>query len=417
MEPYKDYGQQPIILKNVAVYLMKKWYTLVIAGIVFTLAGCGLTYLNVRNREGKESDAYALYVEERNNIVHSIEMAEEKIEEREQYVNKSIIMNIDSGNKPVMSLNVLIDVSGAKEGDNESTEKIVSYYIDILGNKELYEEISQELNLENSEAYVRELVTINETEQKFMFNIQTTYLDMTSAEKVMDIIIEYIQEHKEEVVGLTDSHTLEMTERSSRYVVDVELQNQQQYEFDAIYYLRQDKKELERILEELEVPSSALTMSPPIFGILGIIVMIIIWTLIYLFNGKLHSKEEIEKEFQLFMLGAWKDMDVSFEETVSIIKSRISGRLKEEKKVLFLTTLPEEKYSSFKEEILSELKENNIESEFISGIHMSSCEIDVLNNYHQVVILERAGVTVYSEMAKEIHDVSKMGKEIVGCIC
>ena len=416
MEQYKDYGQQPIILKNVAVYLMKKWYTLVIAGIVFTLAGCGLAYLNVRNREEKESDVYALYVEERNNIVHSIEMAEEKIEEREQYVNKSIIMNIDSGNKPVVSLNVLIDVSGAEEGYNESAEKIVSYYIDVLGNKELYEEISQELNLENSEAYVRELVTINETEQKFMFNIQTTYLDMTSAEKVMDIILEYIREHTGEVVGLTDSHTLEMTERSSRYVVDVELQNQQQYEFDAIYYLRQDKKELERILEELEVPSSALTMSPPIFGVLGIIVMIIIWMLIYLFNGKLHSKEEIEKEFQLFILGDWKDMDVSFEETLSIIKSRISGRL-EEKKVLFLTTLPEEKYSSFKEEILSELKENNIESEFISGIHMSSCEIDVLNNYRQVVILERAGVTVYSEMAKEIHDVSKMGKEIVGCIC
>ena len=247
---YQNKKQSIIDIIDLLFVLLKKILLILLVGIVFA-AGLGgyklfkslkaassantSTATGVfdisKKLDGETETQYSVRVRNVNragDLINSINVLNNQIENNRKYVANSIFMQIDSENEASSTANLVVTLDR-----NQSTRvdlALVSSYRQYILSGEYLVPLSEELNI--NQGYITELITATYDNSSIMVNtagessdvavVSITVIGPTVefTDRIMDLIIESVNAKCNELNTTVVSHTVSIAARQSSYKVD-----------------------------------------------------------------------------------------------------------------------------------------------------------------------------------------------------
>ncbi len=334
-------NSQPLIIDFVDLlfYILKKIWLVILCGIIF--AGILFGYkmystqkassinssniLDISVRLPGENDVkYSERVQDVNraaDLINSIDVLKNQIENNRKYVSESVIMKINSENEAVSTVNLIVTVN-----DNQTSKTdlaLLSTYKQYILSGEYLDTLSEEMGV--NQGYITELISAGYETSTISINtsdindsgiISITVIGPTIdfTESIMDSIIESVDKKYNELNSSVIKHSIAYASRQSSYKVDNNTRDKQYNITNRFESLQQqisnNDKAIETISTKLGIDKNSIysyfsfnsldtntaisfksLIKYVILGfIIGAAIVIIILMLIYIFNNKFFTQ-------------------------------------------------------------------------------------------------------------------------------
>lgn len=455
------YDEQEIDLKDllykVAIHLKQIVIVAIISGLLF--AGYAYYKTNKADKIAKalienKTEALELY---ENDIteqdVFNVEVYENNIQNQNRsidYLNNSIKLNINDS-KSNSQYNAYFTLTG-----RTNCTEIINYINSTIINNEIIDDFVKKLNIKNESIYftndhlIKELISItsnsknNTISMSDQSNVQNIVLSVISnsqqeSENLGNLIVDAILANKNEIletfainISLTNTN---FTNIDIKTISDEKtaLQNQISTlsttiksasdsfnDIQSRYYLYRS--------EEVEAPSMAKSIIKySIIGILiGGILMCVYYTMTYIFNGKLHTSDDLKwlnivnlgivytnKDHNKFYKKIFNKEYVDLHTQTNIINKKIEVLKKNNsyKNIVLVSSLSKESLSNTIDVISSSL---NIKKVY----YQITNNIEFVNEYEKknVVLLEVLEESRNNNIINETSLLKDLGLNVLGCI-
>jgi capsular polysaccharide biosynthesis protein len=358
-----------IDLKDLLKTILLRWRILLLAALIaaFGLNSFGI-YRSWRKKQNSQKvvseesqiDAYEAEcaalesvltqreIEEVNNTVSIYASYKENYEKTQEYNETSIRMQLDANRVPTAEMNFYINNHFATEypvmSAKDNTSDIIVAITDLLCSEEIYQGISDELNLGLDASYVQELIGAYAASANLLC-VTVNYTDQETTEAIAAILkskVDQIADDLQTIYGAFDitesSYTYSermnsalLTEQQSKVsalnnirTTMANLPNTLTDDQKAYYellvnhlYLTEEQeeaedsvtenKETESVSAESEVSSTSVKLIHKKYLVigfaLGFILMFCWYALLYLLSNRLHIAEEVTLYYQVPVLG------------------------------------------------------------------------------------------------------------------
>lgn len=223
--------EREIDLGIIFAYALKDWRKILIVSILFCLVGISYTGYKVAKGNAttydKSDESTQEYNEQKKLAEESVENTNNSINMLTQYMNSSILANIDPYNETVTatSLTVICPVSDSTEGlvvtSNDPANRIVQVYASYISDNLDYDELAKSFNITPQE--IKEVVTVKSNFDSDSIAIKVVGNDSTMTEKIMNYILESIKEKDSEIRKEYGEYKLISGNNSTNVVIDSEL--------------------------------------------------------------------------------------------------------------------------------------------------------------------------------------------------
>lgn len=270
IKPYEG-----IDIWHMICHIAKSWWKMVIAMAVFAILLGGLSYYkNARGlaaaaakdaaeEEQEETLSQILAVDEKEILARSglSEKAADEVlyyankyyynkkqyERQNNYLQESILMQMDPNNVWTTTLYYDLSVTGNAEGEKTADSAFAASYIAKISNEEVYDEIAKELGADIDSGYFAEVIRgssldqLSEVEDVTVISgnhedmkIVIRYTDRAGCEKIAAIIKEKISASNGAVTKEAGAHTLTLVGEQTEQRSDGELLSEQKNQIAAL---------------------------------------------------------------------------------------------------------------------------------------------------------------------------------------
>lgn len=454
MEPNNTYEQE-IDLKDLMFAVLYKWRPIILVAVVLAVLLGGYravsTYRSQNDAETVEKAqkdyevAVELYEKNRTNCEREIENLKKSIEDQQEYLEKSELMNMSPYDEWVAQTVLFIKTDYQIMPDMvyqnlNFTDTILTTYRTSLTNLEFLQTVADEIGMD--ERYLEEIVSVSVSGNLLTIDVKGETEDYV--EKIMDIMLEGVDDAKLRIRTSIGNHTVSMVSSSVGSLVDLGLQDKQKSQSDRLTTLNESLENKQDELNEMEEPEKPSTSTVAavksgvkyavLGGVLGAFMVVFFVCVIFLMSDKLYSAKELKSRYRVKILGtlpvsskkqfvvdAWlrkmegragsgKDASVEY----GLIAANISNYAGNVKSLMVAGTADMKLIS----QVVSGLESRLAGVKIITGGNVLRDEqaLRQLPECDGVVLVEQCRRSLYSDVALEIEKAKDLEKAVVGCV-
>lgn len=314
-----------IRIRDLLFALLHSWrkllWTVVILALLLggVMAAKGAMGLNPEAQEKahhRHVVALNQYIASRDSLESSIRDLETKLADWQEYMDKSVLMNMDYHNVYETSATLYVD-TGYQVNPQVSlqnpdyTPAVIVQYTTALTGSAFYQTVAQAVQMETK--YFRELITVQRLGDSTFF-IRVIGDTEASAVQIMEQILSYARSLTAGISKTVGAHSLRYTADPVAITVNVEVETRQEQERQKLTQDINQLAQYRQALEMMEEPQSpVMTLGRVIKdgikgailgGILGGVLAVLWLGVAFLLSDKVYSGEALETRLGIPVLGS-----------------------------------------------------------------------------------------------------------------
>lgn len=441
--------------------VIRQWKKILASLLVFALLLGGyqayqqISYANdPKNSEEKIEERYQTALEnyevQRENLQKDLENKKKSLASKEEYLEKSILLQIDPYDKYVA--NIVFTFSNIDESaqlfryPNTAADylpkKIRSQYIELWNSMDVPKDIGIAKYTDVEWKYLSELVSVICLEGELV-SIQAAGGTAFEAEELADAIYHYFETHQEIIARSSASHTFALLNRTTKNVIDEGLETKRENLKAEIETLKEGIENTNQSIEDLEEPEreegypiETIIIAVVKYAVLGAAAGTLLACLFiccwWIIANRAANSFQLERAVHAPFLGSLKIPEnladrladaamrergwTDREQALSYIREQTRANFPKEGKVLLLSTQPEEKVGAGMEELAETLsKEGHCICSAADALHNPKA-VEALQDCAAVVFAERAGYSSLSAICSSAAQVKRIQKPVLGVI-
>ena len=447
-------------LKALCFCVARKWKLMLVAALVLALAlggyrgWKGLSAVTDDQALAALQAAYeADYAKYQSQVVAfetKINQVQEDIRNHGVYMEESVLMGIDYRNTWTASVDLYVEtpentpVSGAGEGYTRA-DVIADAYRNMLVSNRVLEKAAETLDI--APQYLRELISIplpvyHEYQDGPLVTVLIRGGDAESAQKIMDSLLACLDTIRQEITTTMGEHTLSKVNAGVAAMVDEDLADLQEEAADRLLEYTDYLEEYRYGLGLLSAPGMPdMSMSSVVKGAIkyalvgflgGAFLVAIVACVGFVIGDKVYSAEELRSRFGLTVLGKvslnhkkrccidrlldrCEDRGKTEEQgALAVAAANVANHCPEKATLLVAGTAGEAGMAKIVEALTRALPGTAV----ISGDSLleSLAAIEGLSKCDAVLLVERCGVSRYSQIDAQLEAVKGMDKLLLGCV-
>ncbi len=462
----QERGEREINLVGLYWEILFGWRQIICMGVIFAILLSGAKYLKdsqeykkVQSATGKED---AILSDEEMQQVAEAKTLMSRVEEYENYLESSALMQINPYEKPLVELQYYVDsdytFNYTQENENDYTNNLMTLYNNFIVSGEMSKKIIKAAELSISQADVSELWVISQS--GYSISIKFTCPEAKKMNVVADIIKEQL-EKKEKELQQIGTHELKLLGESENLVVDyglVERKNSISNNIAAIYSQFKSLKtnftdEQLQLLDSEETgeangsntkltPRPRLSLKYVIIGTFAGIFLACAWIISkVLFSVQLQGAEEIRTYFNVRLLGEiskqlpQKRFLSAIDNKLLSIKDRRKKKLTLEQQIrlvaanislickqrdigyVYLTGSDYENVdASVLDMLKKELSAQNLQTKEGGNIFYDAESLKQGTEIGNILFVEQQGQSIYDEISNELNLAKEQNNFILGVV-
>ena len=462
-----------VSLPRLLLLTFRSWRSMLAAGLILAILLAGMKVMREYSNRSVSNEAHeeylaqmAMYDASVQSYSSAIERFQTKIDAKQNYFNDSVLMQINPHQECVSSVSMVVRTPGLENADETKSNaaqtesgsivnasNVVHAYNDFIKNGISYESFAQELGV--PEQSVRELVLVIVDQFHFssVFQIQARSADMDFSARLMDYILQQIEEKKGAFRDTLGEYELNVVSRNEETVVDTVLLQQQTDLQNTIATMQKNLQTSQTALKELIKPTEATGASMKqilkhgikysVVGMAGgIFLMILLHAIRILMKGRILTDDELNVAYGLRNIitlpaGASRreprsfidrfveklvsdapDMSSAAANDVLIAKVENLSAADEIRKVLLVGTVGGTRLESFANRLSKRAKESGspITFEASADIDKDAEAVRRLRTADACIVVEEVGETAYRDAAEAIELLLASGKPVLGTV-
>ena len=462
-----------VSLPRLLLLTFRSWRSMLAAGLILAILLAGMKVMREYSNRSVSNEAHeeylaqmAMYDASVQSYSSAIERFQTKIDAKQNYFNDSVLMQINPHQECVSSVSMVVRTPGLENADETKSNaaqtesgsivnasNVVHAYNDFIKNGISYESFAQELGV--PEQSVRELVLVIVDQFHFssVFQIQARSADMDFSARLMDYILQQIEEKKGAFRDTLGEYELNVVSRNEETVVDTVLLQQQTDLQNTIATMQKNLQTSQTALKELIKPTEATGASMKQilkhgikYGVVGmaggIFLMILLHAIRILMKGRILTDDELNVAYGLRNIitlpaGASRreprsfidrfveklvsdapDMSSAAANDVLIAKVENLSADDEIRKVLLVGTVGGTRLESFANRLSKRAKESGspITFEASADIDKDAEAVRRLRTADACIVVEEVGETAYRDAAEVIELLLASGKPVLGTV-
>ena len=462
-----------VSLPRLLLLTFRSWRSMLAAGLILAILLAGMKVMREYSNRSVSNEAHeeylaqmAMYDASVQSYSSAIERFQTKIDAKQNYFNDSVLMQINPHQECVSSVSMVVRTPGLENADETKSNaaqtesgsivnasNVVHAYNDFIKNGISYESFAQELGV--PEQSVRELVLVIVDQFHFssVFQIQARSADMDFSARLMDYILQQIEEKKGAFRDTLGEYELNVVSRNEETVVDTVLLQQQTDLQNTIATMQRNLQTSQTALKELIKPTEATGASMKQilkhgikYGVVGmaggIFLMILLHAIRILMKGRILTDDELNVAYGLRNIitlpaGASRreprsfidrfveklvsdapDMSSAAANDVLIAKVENLSPDDEIRKVLLVGTVGGTRLESFANRLSKRAKESGspITFEASADIDKDAEAVRRLRTADACIVVEEVGETAYRDAAEVIELLLASGKPVLGTV-
>lgn len=439
-----------VTFPELVAVLVKNIYKVIACTLVFAvlLGAYGILwyYVLAENPDEEYEVALADYETTKQNLEASIERTSMDLAHQREYIEDSLLMQINPYNK--VSTTLAIAISGIDDSDvNDSfaayetpisymTTRIMNQY-SILWNQMSLQEIVKGTTLEGSEEkYLREVISFEVADGGVM-NIRVDGQTVAECEKTINAIVDVFKTNKQMVESGSYRHAFTMLSQPvTKTSIDLELEKLQLDNNELLETYEKNIVDYRKSLLELEAPSNdagwrGIIVKAIIGGVIGCVLGCVWFVFFHMTDSKVTGAAHVTDRFDLEHLGTlgnpkgkidrlvnrlqkekvWSDRKMALE----YLEENGGLTLADAKNLVLVSDVADMEESTVAE-LVNALRSNGRNVSFVTDLQMQATSLAAVRQADAVVLVERPFVSKTKDMQANIATVKKIGKPICGFV-
>lgn len=446
--------EQEIDLKDLLFHILYKWRTILVAGIVLGVLLSGYkisrdTFAPSKEEKPKKIREYELDLAEynlnKNTYEQNIQDYEALLQHQEEYLEKSVLMQINPYEKPMASATFFVEMDEEEwqklpENINyDVTDSVINAYCSGLRNGMDWKSMEEMFGAE--ELYLKELVSIREDYNGNAFTISVTHENMDLAQQMLEEVISQMEDKYQNIEDCVGKHALSVISQSINYVTDSNLANSQRENVNIMNEYQANIIDLQKSIVQLEEkePSKPFVVGfikYPLVGLIGGVALMAVWYgFLYLLDGRMHGERDLKERYGYPLLGAFalpvrkgwlSKVDGMLEHMAGAVQrmpeelvyQRIATNVRNlagsAETVLVTGTVDKAMLQKTAESLSSQIP--NVKFEAFSNPNTDNDTLRVLTETDAVILVEERGKSKIAEIQRIQEQISVLKKNVVGYI-
>lgn len=452
--------ERELNLKAMFISAARHWRGMLIAALVLALLLGGVKVLgglrsvadekaNAALMEAYEADCLA-YADKLAALNTKIQMVEEDISQQREYLENSILMQMDHHNACVATVSLVVYAPGTLEEGTAQQNSTLAYVIAdayrvAMLDGRMINKAAEALNMDAR--YLQELISLpceveDETQKGPLVTVNVRCKDMETGEKVVSMLLEALGTVYQQVAEGVAPHTINVVGNSVTMKVDDELAVRQAEEDDRLLEYNDLLEEYQEMVEELTVPVmpelgiGGTVKSAVKYALVGAVVgvfLVAAWACVaFAVGDKVYSAEELRSRFGILLLGKvslnkrrtffvdkWLDRlenrgKTPEEGAYSVIRANVRNYSAGVDTLLIAGGAGSEAAEQVARELAKELPGVTL----LPGGSLLECPdaVEALGKCGGVILVERCGVSRYSAVSRELELIESVRKPLLGCV-
>lgn len=470
--------EREISLADLAIEILLHWRTAVLVMLAGGVLFAGLGYMRsagaVRAQQAQQQaeeepvDIAGLeeqLTEEQLNNINTVLTYQKIYEEKQTYAETAVVMKLDPFQVPRAELTFLI-----RTDDMERTYNIEKVYEDLLSGTGLYEYLKDSCGLGDN---ANETVTLERTSYGEQQGNDTVRLSIVHSEeeicqRIADSVITYVEQRRKELTETLGEHEVILLEQSYGTVMSTgyieqqkncmqELLNlqtnivklkaafsdeeQQYYEYLTMGEAAADSEEAETV-QEAAAASPSVSVKYIILGmILFAFVYVFVIFLRYILNNKIRATDNLQELYGISQLGLIPETGrkkrflgavdgwllslrdhgkrkFSEEEAVKLaaVAVKMAAKKKPLSQVYLIGCNVKDRSETVCRRMAEQLEKDGIRTKLLNNVLYDAEAMAELEQAQGVVLVEKAGSTLYHEIVLETELLARQGIAVLGGI-
>lgn len=458
--------EQEINLIELFWDILFAWRQIICFGIIMAILVSGIKYVldsrsyHIAQKLETEPEEIELTVEEEENLEEARTLVG-RIEEYEEYLSQSALMQIDPYEKPVVELQYYVEsdytYNYTKDNQSDYTGNIMVLYCNYVKSGEMSDKVIKAAKLPISQADFSELCTVSQVGATM--SISVVWSEMDKLDLISDFIKEELRQ-KESEFQEVGSHKLKLLRESKNVIADTDLAEKKNTFANNIVYMNtqlnalkvnMSEQQLELLHSEngLDSDDSEIELIKPGFNkkyaflgvFLGIFMVCVLLAIKRLFAVKLQTPEEIRTFYNMRILGEIavqpeKKLFLScIDDKLLAIKNRRKKKLSLEQQIKVTAAnivlsckkqgighiyITGSEYETADRKILAMLKQElsaqNIRLNEGENIFYDAESLKRGMEVGNILFIERKGQSIYDEIFNELNLAKEQNSNILGVV-
>lgn len=458
---YNSTYEQEIDLKDLMFAVLHKWRPIILVAVLLAVLLGGFkgatTYKEqndpdvIKEAEEKYQDDLELFNKNKETCEREIENLKTDIANQQEYLEKSIWINMSPYDVCESRVDLYITTDyeimpGMVYQNMDYTDTILQAYQALLTSSAVMEDIAEKVGTEPR--YLKELISVsvgtNSGKLNHLLTISVKHTTKQDAQKVMNEIIDHMNDMQEQVVASIGEHTVNTVNKGVSASVDLSLADKQRSETERLTTLNDSLETKQKSLEDMEEPEKTVSSRTAALksgikyailgGVLGGFMVVFFVCVAFLMSDKVYSARELKNRYKIKILGtmpiknrkvfgkidAWlnrlegRASSVDEEAEYALIAANIRNYAENMKSILVTGSVDAAVLQTVADKLSSDLDGVDM---VVGGNMLQDVEtIKKLPECDGVVLVEQCMSTKYSTVELEIERTTDLQKSVVGCV-
>lgn len=400
--------------------------------------------------EERYQAALETYAQEQENLQKTLENQEKSLASKKEYLEKSILLQIDPYDKYVSSIVfTFADIDESAQlfrYPNTSADylpkKIRSQYLELWKSINVPEEIGLARYADMEWKYPSELISVSSLEGE-LISIQTCGITAAEAEELADAIYAYFVAHQDVIAKSSARHTFALVNRTTKSVIDEELETRRTDLEKEIETLQEEIEDSKQAIEDLTEPeresgyaTSAIIKATAKYAVFGAAAGVFLACLViccwWIFANRVANSNQLEQIVKAPFLGAlrvpdspaerlavavmgertWKDRT----QAAAYISEQAKASFPKEGKILLLSTLPEKKADAKMDELIKMFSKGGYQVFSVMDAIYNPQAVEAVHDCAAVVLVEMAGYSSIAKIRNIVAQIEGAKKSMLGIV-
>ncbi len=317
---------QVIYLKDLLFAALYKWRTIVVWALALALVlGIGkgvLSFLNMNNEalqlenSKQEEIELEVYETKMDTLQQQIDENRKNAQHQQEYLDKSILMNLDPYNFYEVYLSVYIDTNyqimpELVYQNPDLTNALINSYIERIKGEESAQALAAAVGTESE--YLLELLSAEAPYDTRTLILRAKAIDEASAQKLLQQLLQHIQNIQPDIIETVGAHELRVKEQYTRPTMDNALALAQQDQVDKLTELNNSILTLQQEMRDLLPPQSIVVSAGSVVkdavifavigGVLGVLLVVLFAWVRHMASNKVYSARTLFSRTGVKILG------------------------------------------------------------------------------------------------------------------
>lgn len=453
MEQNNRYEEE-IDLKDLMYAVFRKWRSVIVVGIIVAiLLGMykGIPAIKavndpnvLANNQKVYNDALVVYSDNKERLEKEITNIEKDINQKEDYLENSLLMQINPYDKHVANINYYVNAE-------EYEFKVINYYLTYAQGGDLYARVAEKLKKDIDYKYLSEVLVFSADYDSNMFTVNLVCDDLETTSLIINCVKEELEEKSIEIEQKVGEHVFKIVNETQYQTIDLGLESTINNNKLTIENLKVSLEQKQTEYNALAEPKLAVTSYTGavksmikyiiIGGVLGVFLAAAYDVFLYLISDKLHDRKALRNRYQLKLIGDLSEqkygklfgkldrwlakvfgqnvLNVSQEEVYQVIAANLSVLSSNEKgnrEYLITGSVTEDSLKSIQSKLnsLGRLKEINLTCG--GNITTTALTIEKASKCDGIILVEKLNSSSMAEIEREIEALKNIGKDILGVV-